>query len=381
MTSIFQPHVLRKSTLILMVFALILLPMSVFAQDPDDSEWLTYTTDDGSISFEYPDTWSLNFDVLEPALVLTNGDFEDSLFVDPEAEDSIAVFIVLPDQFSEVFPEITELPRTPRDLLEFLIFDAGDDDIFTDIEEGTLNGHRAVFANFNNEGLEGATDALYGQVFALDLDDGDLALVMGVMATDNYAQYQETVLSIAASLTLNRYELGDFRMVSSPDLNLTFEMPADYLHNDNELPGAVLIASREEIMNSGPAEEGDVTVAIATELYFSGIFDAASDLFQTPELAIELVVELFAEDFENATVSDIETVSVEDAPVPEMLQLTFVGDEFDGAILAFELPDERIVTVIVAVNAGELADFEDIILQIASSVQAFDTDMEAAEEE
>ncbi len=379
MTTIFRLHFVRKSALILMALALILLPMSVFAQDSDDSEWLTYTTDDGSISFEYPDTWSLNLDVLEPALVLTNGDFEDSLFVNPEAEDSIAVFIVLPDQFSEVFPEITELPRTPRDLLEFLIFDAGDADIFTDIEEGTLNGHRAVFANFNNEGLEGATDTLYGQVFALDLDDGDLALVMGVMATDNYVQYQETVLSIVASMTLNRYEEGDFRTITSPNLNLTFQMPAEYVYDDTELASIALIASRQEIINTGPAEEGDITVAIATELYFTGILDAAGAILQSPEQAIELALQIFAEDFENATVSEVETVTVEDASVEEMQQLTFEGDEFDGAILAFELPDEGIVTVFVAVNAGELSDFEDIILQIASSIQALE-DVEAVED-
>ncbi len=379
MQSVFRSNFTRKSILLLMALALILLPTTVSAQDPDESDWLTYTTDDGSISFEYPDTWSLNFDVLEPALVLTNGDFEDSLFVDPEADDALAVFIVLPQHFPEVFPEITELPRSPRELLEFLIFDAGDEDVFTEIEEGTLNGHRAVFANFNNEGLEGATDTLYGQVFALDLDDGDLALVMGVMTTDDYAQYQETVVSIAASSTLKLYEEGDFRRVSSPDLNLIFQMPAEYYYSDDEVPGAILIASSEEILDSGPPEEGDLIVSIITEQYFTEFFDVSTEQLQTPEMAIELVVEILAEDFENGTVSDLETISVENAPVAELLQLTFEADGYDGAILAFELPDGRVVTVSVVVNAGELSDFEDIILQIASSIQALE-DMEAVED-
>lgn len=363
----------RKSTLILMALALMLLPMTIFAQDPDEGETTTFTSEDGTLNFEYPESWSVSDELIPPTIVLTNGDIEESYLYDQDAEDSVVVLVVPSSGFAETFPEMEdELPDTPHDALEFLINNVVDDSEFTEITEETLNEHPAAFAMYSGDN--------YGEIFVLDLDDGDLFLVMSVTPSVDYDQHQEAVRSIAASLTLNQLEEGDFRTVSSPDLDLTFEMPSEYVYEDTEVPGAVLVGSSEDVFDTGPIEEGTLTAVIGTELYFVEIFGAASDQFQTPELAIEAVADMFvSEELTDLTVSDVETVEVEDAAFSELLQLTFESEEFDGMIITFILPDERVMIVFAGFNAGELDDFEDIILQIASSVQALEA-MESAEE-
>lgn len=362
---IYNPfNLTHKFVLILMTLALILLPMTIFAQDPEENGFKPYTSPDGSISFEYPESWTIHLDDLEPFIILSNSGGE--FYFDFEDEDSLAVLIVPPSGFVEAFPDIEELPRTPRDLLEFFILDTGEDDIFTEIEEGTLNGHRAVFANFSDNDL-------YGQIFVLDLDDGDLIMVLGIMGSDNYAQYQETVLSVVASLTLNRYLPDDFRIVTSPDLNLMFEMPADYVYDDLDEEGAIFFASDQDLLDSGPGGEGTLTGLIATEAYYIDKFGIKEGDFQTPEHALVVVSEeLVLQNLSNGTISDIEIIELDDVDIDELFQLTFDSDNLDGIVLAFEMPDKRIVTVVAGVNSGELPDFEDIILQIATSVKSLD---------
>ncbi len=363
----------RKSILLLMVLALMLLPMTVFAQDPDEGETTAYTSSDGTLSFEYPESWSVSDDLIPPAIILTNGAIEDSYLYTEDAEDSVAVLILPSSGIAETFPEIEgDVPDSPTEAIEFMIENVVDDTEFDEIVEETINEYPAASVMYSGE--------TNGEMFMLDLGDGDLFLVMGLTTSDDYDQHQDIIRSIVASMTFIQPEEGDFRTVSSPDLDLSFEMPFEYVSDDTEVPGAVLIGSSEDVFDTGPTEEDTLTAVIGTEQYFVEIFDAASDQFQTPELAIEAVAAMFvSEDLTDLTVSDVETVEVEDAAFSELLLLTFESEEFDGMIITFVLPDERVMIVFAGFNAGELDDFEDIILQIATSIQSLEA-MESAEE-
>jgi hypothetical protein len=343
------------------------LPLAVFAQDPPDDLPQTYITHDGKFSFQYPSGWTIAPEELDGLLLLTNSDYEDSVFFDPESTDSVVVIIVTPDNFLEIFPDIDELPRTPRDLLEVLIVDTDDPNIFTDIQEGTLNGHRAVFANVDDGELS-------GQVFVLDLDDGDLVMALAASASGVYAQYQEQVLSIVASMTLHRYNQGDFRLVTSQAMNLSFEMPAEYFYNDMVGDGSLIFGTNEDVFNNGAPAEGEFMGLFATDLFIREGLDLDIEGFESPEHALAIFSDsVIANILNNVSFSDVEHVLIDESPLTDLVQFTFTSDTAEGVVIAFKLPDGRIMVGSFVVSNGELPDYEAIISQITTSINPFGT--------
>lgn len=356
------PRISYKMTLIFILLTFALLPIMTYAQDSGDEGVIQYVSRDGSVSLEYPASWFLESNSFEAYFAISDKDYGDTFF-SSEDEDAIALVVYLSDGFSSTFPDIEALPTEATDFLGFLSWDIYDEAIFTDIEEDTFGERSAVVANYSHEDVN-------GQVIVVDLGEGDLAAVIGVTTTDDYAPFEETVLAIVDSMTLLEYEADDFRMVTSPDLNLRFEMPVGYVYNDTDDEGSITFGTNEEVNQSGPREPGQMAGVITTEVFFTNNFDVAEAVvFETPEEALmtmnDFVVAFVAAD---GTVSDIEVVTPEDEEGFEYVKLTFESDVFDGVAVAIELSDGRIITSLLIVPGGELAESEEMMLEILTSV-------------
>lgn len=339
------------------------LPFTVKAQDPTNDFPNTFITHDGAFSFQYPSDWVLTLEDMDDFILLTNGDPDDSLFFAPDAEDSVIMLIVPPNQFGQLFPDIEDLPRTPRELLEVLIFEDGNADIFSNIEEGTLNGHRAVFANVED-------DELSGQVFVLDLDDGDLVMVIAATISGEYSAHQETAISIVSTMTLHRYLPGDFRLVTSQSMRMAFEMPAEYFYDDSDDEGSLIFGSDEEVFNNRAPSAGEFMGIFATDQFLTDALMLDIEGFESPEHAIAVFSDsVIAEELDGVSFSELERLTFEDKPVPEMLQFTFTSDIADGVVVAFELDNGQIMVGAFIANSGELGDYEEVIAKITGSIQ------------
>ncbi len=357
------PRISYKMTLIFILLTFTLLPIvATYAQEGGEEGVVQYVSRDGSVSLEYPESWFLESNSFEAYIAISDKDYGDTFF-SSEDEDAIAVVVYLPDGFRSTFPDIEALPTEPSDLVGFLSWDIYDAEIFTDIEEGTLGEQAAVFANYSH-------DDVNGQVIVVELGKGDLAAFIGITTTDDYAPFEETVFAIADSTTLLEYEADDLRVVTSPNLNLRFEMPVGYVYNDTDDEGSITFGTNEEVNQVGPREPGQMAGVITTEVFFTNNFDVAEAVvFENPEEALmtmnDFVISFVAAD---GTVSDIEVVTPEDEEGFEYVKLTFESDVVDGVAVAIELSDGRIITSLLIVPSGELAESEELLLQILTSV-------------
>lgn len=362
----------RLLILVMMVLTIILMPMSTFAQDPNESLWWTYASPDGSFSFEYPDLWAMRVGYL---YLLTDGGNVDDIWDIGTTKDEVSVIVIVvpPSGFDLMYYGDNEgLPQTPHDFLEFRLFEFSSETNFIDIEEGTFSDYPAVIANF-----DGTT---FGQLVVMDMGDEGRAAVVGYTYADEYEPYQETVELIADSLTFHDYQPGEFRTIMSQDLNISLEIPAEFFHDGFAEENVLLISSGEEGIGSYGVDVP--LIAIAGETFYIEESDTTSDQFQSPELALETVVGVIEDDYlTNPTLSDVETISIEDAPVDEILKFTFESEEFDRMIFAFELTDGRVMTAVILGNdLVDATDFEAIVVQIISTIQSRDNNAELADD-
>jgi hypothetical protein len=360
-----RPAIMRHFRILatLILLSLVILPQPIHAQDPPVELPNTYITHDGSFSFQFPEDWFLTVEG-EQGEVIFVSDFDFEEFIDPETQ-LVMISIAPPGGLLTVFPFIEAIPETPRELLDLII--AGLDDVTSnvsmEIEEVAINDHPAVVVNAEEDGSQ-------EQVIIVDLGDGEMALLSATYYNIDYADQEETVMAMAASMTLHDYEQGDFRLVTSIDKNLAFEMPADFIYDDTE-ESEVHFGSNQNAIDASQPAEGEMVGVITSLEYLE------TELGVTVESA-EDVINYFYDSFTDGAVDgfsfgDVEQLTFEDSPLEAIFQFTYADDTFDSVVIAFQLPDGRLMAAIFATHSGEYADFEETITHIVTSVQPFNS--------
>lgn len=353
-----------KLLIILVLLWMALLPQPIHAQDPPIELPNTYITHDGSLSFQIPQGWSVTRDYPRNTVLLSNGPFEESVYYDLANTDSLVIGILPSDDLSEAFGE-NETPNTPREALEIISIQWEDAQVAPDIEESALNEYPVASANFENANF-------MGEFHVLDLNDGDFVMLYAVAAINHYtSDHHEIVLSIASTMIFHEYESGDFRLVTAPEQNLVFEMPAEYVYDDTE-DSEVHFGSDLVSVNSSEISKGQ----------FVGVISGVEFLEETGEISIESTEQVLSflyfalstdGEAEDVEFGEPEHVIFEGQYVTEALQFTFSSTTVDNLLLVFEMPDGRILMTTFSASGGELSDFEDTITQIVTSIRPFNT--------
>lgn len=359
MTSI----LIRKLLIILMVLSMA-LPQKTNAQDPSVELPNTYITPDGSFSVQFPQNWIVTIDPdLSNFILITAIPFAELEF-GTDSEEGVLIGIVPPANISHAFPYIDEIPSTPHDLLELLMDDPTDSTTYFDIEVGTLNDYPAAFVDAEEDNVE-------GQLFAVDVGEGEIAVAVAGAYNMDYASQQETVVSILSSMTLHEYESGDYRLVTSPAVNLSFEMPAEYIYDDTSDAGALIFGSNEAVLTNYAPTKGEFMGIFVTQEFFA---ETLIDGFKSTDHAIAVFSDsVISEEFEDVSFIELDRANFDDKPISEMLMFIFHSDVVDGLLIAFEFDNGQIIIGAFFTYTDELDDFDQIMSLISLSVRLFNT--------
>ena len=180
---------LRLTTIVCLVAVLLAVPMAALAQDLTE----TYTTLDGTLTFDYPGGWVIQ-EEFGSILIANSQETLDALMDTGEMSAGQAAIAVLPPaaleaQFSMIGLTLDQGPAALVDQYMALV----GEESFDQPEELTLGDKPAVRVS---GALGGETQTLY----AVDLGEGGLAMVAVAALTDEIAQVLPTGEAIIASM-------------------------------------------------------------------------------------------------------------------------------------------------------------------------------------
>jgi hypothetical protein len=322
-----------------------------------------YTSADGTFSFHYPDGWTrVAIEAEVGAAVLWNGTAEDNPFRENPPADFVVVRILPPTYVGAELADLNTLQADPQALLRAF---TGDDDATFRFEtlESSVNDRAATIISFRDDLTE-------GQAILVDLADEGVGIVHAFSDLGRYGQHQATVEAMAASMQVHTYEDGDVRPIVVNDLDVAFEIPAEYYALPEQ--EAMVFGSSQAIINDEAPQSGEAYAAIfAPELLGIDTEDA-----ETLDALFDTVVSIFfGVDDEELILSPVESTVFDDSMINERLQATYTRGEFEGMLLLIEFVDGETVFLYFEVNAGELVDFEDVIDAIVESIQRTDMDI------
>jgi hypothetical protein len=330
-----------------LVIGLVVAALPVWAQDGELTE--TFTTEDGSLSFNYPAGWHAEgFMFPGIALVGTSVEAVESMTGDygELAEGEVVIAIVSP-QSSGMMLE-GEKPTTLEEALELLIGSGDDYSEFSEPEELTLAGYPALLVEASGPDGDGI-----GLVMEFD---GRYAVVTAMAAAGTYDDHAEMVLAILDTLVFAVPE--GVITYEAETVDLSFDYPAGWVIFDIMDENSFIVLN-EMYLESTPGS-GQVAVYIHTlaalEMY--GVDPTAAPDVISASIAYAWLSDQQVEwaEPENVTIGDKEGV-----------KLSFVSDLNEGYALLLSFGDETLMVWVMAA-AGELANFEADVTALVESL-------------
>ncbi len=184
-----------KRSVLLLVVLLLIVPMALVACGDDDDDGgngdvsldTEYTTDSG-LSLKYPDGW--DFQDNEGMIMIANreGTFES----DEMEKGDFGLTLFAPDIAGMLMGDAA----TPADAANAMAVSIEDDDMTVgEVEDVTVGDHSAARINISSENGE------EGFILAVDLGDGQFALMVAAGGEDGFDEYEDTALEIAGSMS------------------------------------------------------------------------------------------------------------------------------------------------------------------------------------
>ncbi len=322
----------------------------------------TFTTADGTFSFAYPAGW-LPVES-DGAVVLFNGtDVSLEQLMQP------GQLFLLMDIIDKAEFEGLTLDPTPVGFL-ILLDEFSDVDIQnpTEIEINGLPAARAESQGISEEGL----------IIVMDGGPDALIYISAVSAEGEMAQFEPTILDIAASVVYTPPEstpvprgtaelqpaLPLTETFTSVDGTVTFNYPAGWLVNESGGVVALvdsdltqLAIQRGEALQPGQLSVGIYLPALLRNL---GVNTEADP-------ALVLVQFFAATSGQEITESSITPFLVDDR---RAARLNVAGQDTDGVFIALDLGNGTVAIMTLAAAPGEFARFELTALEIAGSLRA-----------
>jgi hypothetical protein len=328
------------------VFELVIEDLSVETGTLSQS----YSADDGSFSFHYPDDWFLDLGEDEGSGIITLS--EGRPLGEAVVPDITALLVYATVPFGT-----TKLDQFPRQLIEANLalapgyMDRGERIPFT------LNGRPALR-------VEGEDAQLSGIAVAVLIDDVAYGYLFATGFESDLNHMREQILAIAASLEFSGPEFEAIEAEAGEELSASFvsqngltqlRYPPDWQIEERE---GLIFVSNMPLAGFGEAEPGQVVLLLATVPYsaFTAIRDEATPLdllYQIqPALGFSAGIPAYTT-FNAATAARANLDSA----------------DLEGMLVAFELDEALVLTFAIYANAGDLAEHEATLLSIVASTQ------------
>ena len=329
----------------LLVLSLFAAALPALAQE-DLTE--SFSTGDGSLTFNYPAGWHAEEFFVPGLAVVGNSEAAVLLATNSDAEipaGDVALMILGPQAFPLLFEE--GIP-TSLDGVLVVVLENGEGE-FGEPESATLAGYEALILS--------ATAPNYdGMVFLLDVD-GDYMLVTAIAAPGEYDQFAATVLAVVNSLT---YVVPE-GLITFESSGITFDYPAGWYAIESS-PGMAIVGNSSaviSVINSGDElAAGDVLLAIlgpqTSPLVFKDVIPTSLD---------EALAAVMNEDAESEYGEPKSTTLAG----YDALMVTATEPGLDGMVFVLNVDGDYMLVTAVAAS-GEYDQAADMVLAIVDTL-------------
>ncbi len=330
---------MKRLTLFLSVIALIVAPISLFAQDDEDG---LYVTEDGAFAVFLPDDWLATGDA-EGLFVATSAetleliqDESDELPVIDSGEIGIVVVPFSFDLF-EFFD--LETTASPVEIAEALLADEEEDvSLVGEITEVEVGGFPAAMIHVSQ--AEGELVAIIHRLGPTVLG------TTGVVVGDN--AFDDVIEDIISGLGEVNYSLPLEEFYEDGANSVLY--PAGWTSNDELIEDALIITNVPEYLELEDAElQSDEVVYV--------LFDV-SDIAAENDNDLEATVSAFAEQFleEGDEAGEPAIIAVQERHVAGLSVTSEVEGQAEGGVAVTEGPDGQFYGILYATadNEGDL---------------------------
>ncbi len=331
---------MSRAGLMVAVLAVVIGVVPVIVRAQDDPAWVTYTTEDGVLTFDVPAQW----------IVTDDGEYGVNLASDPAAvgpTDNLADGHMVGQIASPAFvaERLTFGGRTPADDL-MAQAEALTDNLTFDYTYFQLDENTILAVDINGPGLfEGAS------IFRRVGDAGTVE-VSGYTHHGQLVYFLDDLIALTQSITINTP--GGLPALTETYVTLDEVMAIHYpagwaVHLFN--PGTILFGNNAEaldhMINRGQVYPNDMLFTLVTPSVTTALMGDTLTPDTTPEDALAFFIAL-----SNATdaYGEVETVTVGDYPAAR----AFMAQH-----------DFQVVTVVVQLAPGQFAMFDLMVDQHA----------------
>lgn len=339
----------RLTWLIVYVLLAGMLPALAQAQDSVDLD-ATFEAEDGSFSLAYPSDWYADMFFIPGFFIVATSEAkveqmtaEEPVF--PPGE--MLLVIVTPQASSIVF--MGAEPATPDEAMEMILVMQGDTAQSGEAEAITIGDYDALVTDVTTAAGEGVAAVI-------ELDDGEFVLAAALAAPGEFAEFEDTVMAILASMTYGTS--GDMVAFTSEDGSLTLEYPAGWAALE-QVEGDIHIMN--EISFDYTLHSGQVVVAIATPATVEWYLREGIGLPDDPAEAMASYWTSVGE----KELGEVSEVTVGDYTGT---RLDFTTPTEDGYVLLLDVEGGALAIQIMTAT-GELADFDAEVTAILESLE------------
>lgn len=353
----------KSFAIILLISAVIAAPFSAMAQDaPELSK--TYTSPDNTFSIDYPAGWQARAGDEDAFPFIFFSNDEAALESMENRPGTILVGVVAPRYVGLIFDtEEDALPRTPRAFLDKILEEFDDFTTLSEIDESKVGELRAARITVVDDDGEGV-------VLVADLDDGDLAALIGYATPGEFEPFEETVLAIAASMQFRRPDptfVPDLsETYESEDLDLSVAYPLGWAVEEDSTGGSLTLATSRFALDNEGEVPGEATIYIANAAILQE--QIPFTLGDTPVESLENLLSGIDDDDSELVVGEIEAITLGDL---EAAWATIHDEETEGLVLFVEYGDGQSAALSLTVYPGDTELFQSTFLAIAATLQPF----------
>lgn len=307
---------------LLTALCLCAMPVMALAQDPPRP----YHTDE--FRFLYPAEWLLDVSPVQGVI-----------YLNPTEEDDLSLIIVPPAVVDFLVPEA----RTAQTLLHAFLPDSP-------VEQTEIADYMIQWASEIVDDRERI-------IMTTELDEGNLVAMIANVPLGTFADYEERVMQLVASMRLVSAETPALtETYRDLGMRLAFDFPQDWQLEVEPDVGAVYVNNTDTAMDIGERQPGDLSVMVINAEQFGPLGDTAAEVADNMRAILG-----------DVTLSETEVVEVDGK---QAYRIDVYAEEADGMMLILEVGDD-IIVYLAATIPGEFDLAEDAALGIAATLRPF----------